>query len=162
MVCGQVAEEKTLAKLPSLPISHLSLYNLTIEPNTAFFKRTLNLPSAETNLKMLESATSKLEEIGLKRYEISAFAKPGYHSCHNTGYWQARPFFGLGPSAFSYYNDARFRNVANLNRYIQALDKDEKLNSGLGGWPGWLQSGRLSAFGQFAFQVDSLDVDNWD
>jgi hypothetical protein len=38
----------------------------------------------------------------------------------------------------------------------------EKLNSRLGGWPGWLQSGRLSGFGRFAFQVDSLDLENWD
>lgn len=113
--------ENTLRKLGELPISHLSLYNLTIEPNTAFFKRTLNLPSEEENLKMLEKATKHLEAIGLKRYEISAFAKPGYQSRHNTGYWEARPFFGLGPSAFSYYNGKRFRNVANLHRYFRAL-----------------------------------------
>jgi hypothetical protein len=43
----------------------------------------------------------------------------------------------------------------------QVLGQDEKLNSRLGGWPGWLQSGRLSSFGKFAFQVDSLDVENW-
>ncbi len=42
------------------------------------------------------------------------------------------------------------------------LNQDEKLLSRLGGWPGWLQSGRLSAFDRFAFQVDSLDVENWD
>jgi hypothetical protein len=41
------------------------------------------------------------------------------------------------------------------------LDQDEKLLSRLGGWPGWIQSGRLSAFGKFAFQVDSLDIENW-
>jgi hypothetical protein len=41
------------------------------------------------------------------------------------------------------------------------LAQDEKLNSRVGGWPGWLQSGRLSSFGKFAFQVDSLDVENW-
>ncbi|HEX5244758.1 MAG TPA: hypothetical protein VFW23_15955 [Tepidisphaeraceae bacterium] len=42
------------------------------------------------------------------------------------------------------------------------LHQDEKLSSRLGGWPGWLQSGRISSFGKFAFQVDSLDVENWD
>jgi hypothetical protein len=42
------------------------------------------------------------------------------------------------------------------------LSQEEKLNSRLGGWPGWLPSGRLSEFGKFAFQVDSLDVENWD
>lgn len=42
------------------------------------------------------------------------------------------------------------------------LSQGEKLNSRLGGWPGWLQGGRLSGFGRFAFQVDSLDVEGWD
>lgn len=116
---------KTLAKLPSLPITHVSLYNLTIEPHTAFFKRTLNLPSPESNLDMLNQAIYSLESIGLSRYEISAFARPGYYSRHNTGYWTGRPFFGLGPSAFSYYNGSRFRNVANLNRYLRSLTHNE-------------------------------------
>jgi hypothetical protein len=44
----------------------------------------------------------------------------------------------------------------------QVLGQDEKLNSRLGGWPGWVQSGRLSGFGKFALQIDSLDVENWD
>jgi hypothetical protein len=44
----------------------------------------------------------------------------------------------------------------------QVLGQEEKLTSRLGGWPGWLQSGRISEFGKFAFQVDSLDVENWD
>ena len=42
------------------------------------------------------------------------------------------------------------------------IGRDDKLNSRLGGWPGWLQSGRLSGFGRFAFQIDSLDVENWE
>ncbi len=113
--------QKTLDQVGSLPITHLSLYNLTIEPNTAFFKRTLSLPSSEESFKMLQAATNHLGEIGLHRYEISAFAKPGFTSKHNTGYWTARPFFGLGPSAFSYHNGARFRNSANINKYAKAL-----------------------------------------
>ena len=126
--------QKTLNQLESLPITHLSLYNLTIEPNTAFFKRTLNLPTQEEGLEMLTRAILTLESIGLKRYEISAFAKPGFESRHNTGYWTARPFYGLGPSAFSYINGTRYRNVANIHRYAKALkegtspvDFEEKL-----------------------------------
>lgn len=44
----------------------------------------------------------------------------------------------------------------------QILDQEEKLTSRLGGWPGWVQVGRLSGFGRFAFQVDSLDLEDWD
>jgi len=115
--------QKTLNQIQSLPISHLSLYNLTIEPHTAFSKRKLHLPLEEEGLKMLQTAVSHLESIGLVRYEISAFATPGFESRHNLGYWTARPFFGLGPSAFSYYEGSRFRNVAHLHRYSKALSE---------------------------------------
>lgn len=119
--------EQTLLKACELPISHLSLYNLTIEPHTSFYKRqkTLLLPTEEENCTMLSLATLHLENKGLKRYEISAFAKEGYESRHNIGYWTARPFFGLGPSAFSYYAGSRFRNCANINRYVQAVHNKE-------------------------------------
>ncbi len=126
---GQTLEswKKTLARLKDLPITHLSLYNLTFEPQTLFFKKqkelTPLLPSSELSLEMLQLAVSHLESIGLKRYEISAFAKEGFHSCHNTGYWTGRPFLGLGPSAFSYWNGKRFRNVANLQKYAAALKR---------------------------------------
>lgn len=116
---------KTLSRLESLPITHLSLYNLTIEPHTAFYKRTLKLPSDQDNFAMLNMAVEHLEKIGLKRYEISAFARPGCESRHNVGYWTARPFFGLGPSAFSYFNGKRFRNCANINKYLQVLKAGE-------------------------------------
>ncbi|MBS0629965.1 MAG: radical SAM family heme chaperone HemW [Verrucomicrobia bacterium] len=116
--------EKTLKQLNTLPITHLSLYNLTIEPHTAFYKRPLKLPSAEDNFTMHNMAINQIEKSGLKRYEISAFARLGFESRHNVGYWTARPFFGLGPSAFSYFNGKRFRNCANINKYLDALRQD--------------------------------------
>lgn len=117
--------QQTLDQLEQLPITHLSLYNLTIEPHTPFSKRKLRLPGEEEGLAMLQAATHHLESIGLERYEISAFAKKGHTSKHNTGYWTARPFFGLGPSAYSYFKGSRFRNVANLKRYADALSRGE-------------------------------------
>jgi len=121
--------EATLQEAIALPIKHLSLYNLTIEPGTAFFKNKQvllpSLPSDETSLLMLNRAVALLQNGGFMRYEISAFARNGAHSRHNRGYWQGRPFLGLGPSAFSYWNKKRLRNVANLNRYAEALEKGE-------------------------------------
>lgn len=113
----------TLSQLPSLPIQHLSLYNLTIEPHTSFFKRrkTLSFPGQETSLQFLSSAVNTMEKMGLQRYEISAFAAKGFESCHNLGYWTGRPFLGFGPSACSFWEGERFRNVANLQRYTRAL-----------------------------------------
>jgi oxygen-independent coproporphyrinogen III oxidase len=122
--------ERSLQTVQDLPITHLSLYNLVFEQGTLFYKHQKSLspylPSEEDNLFMLQKAVSSLESYGLKRYEISAFAKQGYHSRHNTGYWIGRPFLGLGPSAFSYWDNKRSRNVAHLHKYIQSL-QEEKL-----------------------------------
>jgi oxygen-independent coproporphyrinogen-3 oxidase len=120
--------EDTLQALTRLPLAHLSLYNLTFEPQTVFFKQQQQLlpqlPSEEVRLQMLQIAIQSLESMGLCRYEISAFAKPGLHSRHNIGYWIGRPFFGFGPSAFSYWDKARFSNVSNFNKYLHALHQN--------------------------------------
>lgn len=117
--------KSTLDRLNQLPITHLSLYNLTFEPHTGFFKRkkelTPHLPNDEQSLRLLQEAIDAIENAGLDRYEISAFARPGMYSRHNTGYWTARSFLGFGPSAFSYWDGKRFRNIAHLNRYAEAL-----------------------------------------
>lgn len=121
--------ENTLQQIKTLPISHLSLYNLTIEPHTLFFKTQGKirqmLPNEKESLQMYEMAVNKLEKMGLHQYEISAFAKSHQKSFHNSGYWTGRPFLGFGPSAFSYLNGKRFRNIANLNRYTDALEKGD-------------------------------------
>lgn len=122
--------QKTLDRAVQLPITHLSLYNLTLEPHTIFFKKREELskllPTAEMSLKMLEAAVTTLEKAGLKRYEISAFAKVGKKARHNVGYWQARPFLGFGPSAFSYWEKKRFRNIPNLSRYAEYLNHEKE------------------------------------
>lgn len=117
--------QNTLAEACKLNVTHLSLYNLTIEPHTVFYKKreTLKLPSPQMSLKMLELAVHTFQNAGFSRYEISAFARQGKISTHNTGYWTKRPFLGFGPSAFSYWHGSRFRNLANLNRYANALEK---------------------------------------
>lgn len=121
---GQTEESwrYSLDQLDDLPIHHLSLYNLTIEPHTAFFKRGVKAESGEKSIRFYQAALQKLGEMGFERYEISAFARTKAHrSRHNLGYWTGRPFLGLGPSAFSYWEGERFRNIANLNRYTGLL-----------------------------------------
>ncbi len=119
----------TLSTIEKLPITHLSLYNLTFEPHTVFFKKREVLeklvPDAENSLKMYEAAITSLNHMGLHQYEISAFAREGCQSKHNVGYWTARPFLGFGPSAYSYWAGKRFRNVAHLNRYCRSLDSNQ-------------------------------------
>ncbi|MBY0529045.1 MAG: radical SAM family heme chaperone HemW [Rhabdochlamydiaceae bacterium] len=121
--------ERTLERVSALPITHLSLYNLTLEPHTVFFKKQAEikpyLPNPDLSFSLLDTAVARLSSLGLERYEISAFAKAGCHSRHNTGYWTARSFLGLGPSAFSYWEKKRFRNMAHLNRYSESLTQGQ-------------------------------------
>lgn len=115
----------TLEQIGHLPITHLSLYNLTIEPHTVFFKyrETIakEVPDADISAQMYKTAVDILAKHGLIQYEISAFAHAGHQSQHNTGYWTGRPFLGFGPSAFSDWQGKRFRAIANLQKYLQNL-----------------------------------------
>lgn len=114
----------TLSKAVALPITHLSLYNLTFEPHTVYFKKAAlkkAIPHEKASLQMYQNAVRTFEQSGFSRYEISAFAKNGHVSRHNVGYWTGRQFLGFGPSAFSDYGGKRFRNVANQSKYLAAL-----------------------------------------
>lgn len=128
---GQSLEawEHTLAQAIQLPINHLSLYNLTIEPHTQFFRDHERLkpliPNSEISQRMYELAIDELNAAGLKQYEVSAFARPSFQSRHNSGYWTGRSFYGFGPSAFSYWHARRFRNIANQRRYVDLLSKGD-------------------------------------
>lgn len=117
--------ETSVKEAMKLPITHLSLYNLTFEPGTVFYKKqknlSKNLPSPEEAVSMLNLAVSLFPTVGLERYEISAFAKNDLFSIHNTGYWTARPFIGFGPSAFSYFNNRRFRNIPHLKKWAEKI-----------------------------------------
>ncbi len=115
----------TLDSLDDLPIQHISLYNLVIEPHTSFYKRQIQPCGGIKSLRLLDAALKKFEKSGFTRYEISAFAKVDRQSRHNIGYWTARPFLGFGPSAYSYWNGERFRNIANLHRYARALKEGQ-------------------------------------
>lgn len=117
--------KETVDRAAALPITHLSLYNLTFEPHTVFMKKEKelrpHLPTEEEGAKMLSYACQTFESSGLERYEISAFARDQKHSIHNTGYWTGRPFLGYGPSAFSYWEGKRFQNICHLSKYIKKL-----------------------------------------
>lgn len=117
----------TLDTIAQLPITHLSLYNLTIEPNTPFFRKKKalvpTLPPPEQSLQMLQTALTTFASQGFHRYELSAFCKNGLFSKHNIGYWLGRPFLGLGPSAFSFWNGSRRRNICNLQHYVKQLEQ---------------------------------------
>ncbi len=104
---------------------HLSCYGLTVEPDTplerACLERRLALPSEDEQAKMFIYGADYLEERGYLQYEISNFARLGYQSRHNLGYWEGKPYLGLGPSAVSTMGGARWTNPADLRAYATAV-----------------------------------------
>ncbi len=82
-----------------LGTAHLSWYQLTLEPNTAFERRPPALPDDELVAEIEERGRALLAAGGLERYEISAYARPGRRCGHNVNYWQFGDYLGLGAGA---------------------------------------------------------------
>ena len=81
--------------------NHLSLYQLTIEPNTIFYKRELKIPSDEIIESMELMAKRTLNQNEIYQYEVSSWAKNNMHSKHNMNYWMYGDYLGIGPGAHS-------------------------------------------------------------
>lgn len=79
--------------------THLSWYQLTIEPNTEFFRRPPTLPQDDAIAEMQEAGIALMGEHGYARYEISAYCKPGRQARHNVNYWQFGDYLGIGAGA---------------------------------------------------------------
>ena len=80
---------------------HISIYHLTIEPNTYFAKFPPVVPEEDTAYAMLDQITEITEKAGLQRYEVSAYARPGHRCFHNLNYWQFGDYLGIGAGAHS-------------------------------------------------------------
>jgi oxygen-independent coproporphyrinogen-3 oxidase len=109
-----------LAKTIALQPDHVSTYCLTYEEDTEFFLRHSRgefREDPESDARFLESAMEMLEAAGLEHYEISNYARPGFASAHNRGYWAGDDYLGIGPSAFSTVGLKRWQNVCNYRSY---------------------------------------------
>jgi oxygen-independent coproporphyrinogen-3 oxidase len=80
---------------------HLSIYHLTLEPNTFFATHPPQLPDEDTTADMLDLIAERTGAAGLQRYEVSAFAQPGHRCLHNLNYWQFGDYLGIGAGAHS-------------------------------------------------------------
>ena len=80
---------------------HLSVYHLTIEPNTWFAKHPPTLPEGDEAYAMLDRITEMTAAAGLARYEVSAYARKGHQCVHNGNYWQFGDYLGIGAGAHS-------------------------------------------------------------
>lgn len=119
--------KKNLEKAVELQIPHISSYALTVEPKTALNhqikKGLVREPEDSRQQEQFHLLVEKLNENGFEHYEISNFAKAGFHSTHNSAYWKGKNYVGIGPSAHSYDGNSRSWNIANNTRYIQEIFK---------------------------------------
>jgi putative oxygen-independent coproporphyrinogen III oxidase len=100
---GQTMEglERDMVQALALMPPHLSVYHLTIEPNTYFAKFPPRIPDEDTAYAMLDRITEMTAGAGMERYEVSAYAKPGHRCRHNLNYWQFGDYLGIGAGAHS-------------------------------------------------------------
>jgi len=88
-----------ISQAVSFGTEHLSLYHLTLEPNTVFAKYPPILPDDDLSAAMQDSVEDALAKAGLHRYEVSAYARSGARSRHNMNYWEFGDYLGIGPGA---------------------------------------------------------------
>ena len=118
--------QESLEQAIALAPTHLSCYDLTIEPVTAFgrqYKPGMQpLPSDETTAEMYRMAQRLLTTAGYAHYEISNYAQPGYQCRHNRVYWENRSFFGFGMGATSYLEHDRFSRPRKTREYYEWVE----------------------------------------
>ncbi|MDY0746427.1 radical SAM family heme chaperone HemW [Paucibacter sp. R3-3] len=99
---GQTLDELALELDTALAFAppHLSVYHLTIEPNTRFAVQTPeNLPDPDLASEMLDLITARTQSVEMDRYEVSAYARAGHRCTHNLNYWQFGDYLGIGAGA---------------------------------------------------------------
>jgi oxygen-independent coproporphyrinogen-3 oxidase len=124
---GQTPTEaiEDLHRAIELDPTHLSWYQLTIEPNTIFYNTQPSLPKEDALEEIEHAGFELLHSMGFNRYEISAFAKAGKQSQHNTNYWQFGDYIGIGAGAHGKISTA---TNAKINRRWKTRQPNDYLN----------------------------------
>ncbi len=121
--------ERTLREAIALAPEHVSAYALTIEPSTPLGRQVAAgarpAPDPDVQADMFMLACELLRDAGYRHYEVSNWAKPGYECRHNLGYWERRPYAGLGAGAHAYRDDVRWWNVRPPEAYLSAVEAGE-------------------------------------
>jgi len=120
--------EESLAWVERIGAPHVSVYMLEVDEDSRLGREKLlggvrygagNMPSEGETADMYEVAVDRLEELGIPRYEISNFARPGFESTHNLKYWRLEPYVGFGADAHSFDGALRWQNVESPVDYVE-------------------------------------------
>ncbi|HXF58051.1 MAG TPA: radical SAM family heme chaperone HemW [Actinomycetota bacterium] len=117
---------RTLEEAVGLGPEHLSCYALTVEPATPLGRKVrLGLvppPDPDLQAEMYGLACELLAREGYEHYEVSNWARPGHRCLHNLGYWEGRPYLGLGAGAHSFRDPVRWWNVRPPQQYLGLVE----------------------------------------
>ncbi len=130
---GQTAESwnESLDWVERLNAPHVSVYMLEVDEDSrlgseiiAFGKRygAPEVPTDDQIADSYETAVERLKQMGIERYEISNFARPGFESIHNLKYWRRDPYLGFGSDAHSFDAGIRWQNVESTTDYIALIN----------------------------------------
>lgn len=115
----------TLHAALALEPEHISCYGLTYEPGTPLERRRqaglVQALDPDVEATLYEMVMDVLPAAGLHQYEISNFARPGAECRHNLRYWRNEPVLGIGPAAAGYLDSVRYKNVADTEGYVRAI-----------------------------------------
>lgn len=119
--------ETTIDRALAMRPEHISAYDLSYEEGTPLTRLLedgqMEACGEEESIAMYALLNKKLKDAGYARYEISNFARDGYYSRHNSGYWSGKPYLGIGASAHSFDgHGTRRANVADLQTYITGTE----------------------------------------
>ena len=134
------AWKRNVEEVVALGVPHVSAYSLMFEEGTPLTRMReegkVREMDDETSWQCYEWLCRRLREAGYEHYEISNFALPGYHSRHNSGYWDGTPYLGYGAGAHSY--DGKRQRRGNLPALMQYMERVE------GGSEDYYETERLS------------------
>lgn len=118
--------KRNLQQAIDLNIQHISAYHLIYEEKTRLYSLLqagkVNPVDDDCSLQMFETLINTLTDADFEHYEISAFAKQGFISQHNSSYWTGLKYLGFGPSAHSFDGEHRWWNVSSLPKYIAGIN----------------------------------------
>lgn len=154
----------------ALDPEHLSLYCLTIEPNTRFYKLhhrgVIRLPADEEQVAMYNLAVARTGEAGFTQYEISNFSKPGRECRHNLEYWRGADYLGYGPGAVGCFTasfDAERRSLESARYSTKTCEPETRTRYTIVKHPerysAAVESGRRLAFESETLSPESLRLE---
>jgi len=120
----------TLKEILSFYPHHVSLYLLSIEENTPFFKMKeegrIREVAEKDAIEMYKRGVEMLKNRGYMHYEISNFSLQNFECIHNLTYWNGDEFMGFGVSASSFINHCRIKNETDIYKYMKRIENNEK------------------------------------